>query len=318
MHWLAEHLRAQGKKDPQVIVFPESNDERVIKAVKIMQEQGLCKPVLVSSANMDPAKKDQYAEMYYQKRKHRHANAAEVRPLMDDPIYYASMMVRSGDADGIVAGATYTSGAVAKAAFTCFDIDKRAGLMTSCFLMLLPDGSPYGEKGVLLYADCGVIPYPTSEQLAGIALASAVFFEDVLKIEPRVAMLSYSTKGSAEGEYVDKVKAGLKLALEKNPNLKIDGELQADSALVPDVAKKKCPGSEVAGKANIMIFPNLDAGNIAYKLTERLGGARALGPLILGSVEPVSDLSRGCQVDDIIDCAMIQAMKAQKIKSMKK
>jgi len=318
MHWLAEDLRARGKKDLQTIVFPESTDERVVKAVKIMEEQKLCKPVIVSPASMDPKKKDIFAEMYYQKRKHRHANVAEVRPLMDDPLYYAFMMVRAGEADGVVAGAEYTSGAVAKATFTCFDIDKRAGLVTSCFLMLLPEGSPYGDKGVLLYADCGVIPYPTSEQLAGIASAAAVFYQDVLSIEPRIAMLSYSTKGSAEGDTINVVREGLRLVKEKNPNLKIDGELQADSALVPDVAAKKCKGSDVAGKANILVFPNLDAGNIAYKLTERLAGARAVGPLLLGSVEPVSDLSRGCQVDDIIDCAMLQAIKAQSIKSTKK
>ena len=317
MHWLAQHIRTLAQKNLQTIIFPESADERVVKAAAIMKEQKLCNPVLLSRDMLDSVKKDYYAELFYQKRKHRHASVAEVRPLMDEPINYAFMMVKSGDADGVVAGAQFTSGAVAKASFTSFTIDPRAGLMTSCFLMLLPEGSPYGERGVLLYADCGVIPYPDEKQLAGIAMASAVFMKDVLQIEPRIAMLSYSSKGSATGESIDKVVKATALVRQQDPSIAIDGELQVDSAIVPEVAQKKVPGSPVAGKANVFIFPNLDAGNIAYKLTERLGGARALGPLMLGSIEPCSDLSRGCQVDDVIDCAMIVAIKAQMRKQNK-
>ena len=310
MHWLVERLRKIAAEDPKTIVLPEIDDERVVQAAQQLEKTGIARPVLLERSLMTEEKKQRYAQFYYEKRRHRHASAAEVLPLMDDPLYFANMMVKTGDADGVVSGAVYTSGKVAQSTFRCLDIDPRCGIITSCFLMALKD-QQYGEKGVFVYADCGIVPYPDSSQLAGIALAAATFAEEVLKFEPKVACLSFSSKGSAQGEYVDKVIDAVAIAKQKRPGLKIDGELQVDSAIVPEIALKKVKGSEVAGQANIMIFPNLDAGNIAYKLTERLADARALGPLLLGTVQPCSDLSRGCSVDDIVDCAAITVIKAQ-------
>jgi phosphate acetyltransferase len=220
------------------------------------------------------------------------------------------MMTRFGYADGFVAGATYTSSAVIKATLNCLEIDRALGLISSCFIMVVPDCS-YGENGLFIYADCGVIPYPTSEQLASIAISTARFGREVLGMNPHVALLSFSTKGSAEGRWVDKIKEAVEIAKSKNSGFAIDGELQVDAALVPEVAKIKLGDSEVAGRANILIFPNLDAGNICYKLTQRLARARAVGPIILGTVQPCSDLSRGCDADDVIDCTAVTVIRAQ-------
>lgn len=310
MHWLVERLRKIATGNPQKIVFPETQDLRIQEAVKRINEAGIAEAILIGPENMLDEKKNQYAQLLFQKRKHKYSSVDEVLPLLDNPLYYANMMVKSGDADGVVSGAKYTSGDVARATFHCLDVDPRCGLVTSCFLMVLPDET-FGEKGVYIYADCGIIPYPDSEQLAGIAIASANFAREILKFEPRVACLSFSSKGSAKGESIDNVVQAVELVKQQDPTLKIDGELQVDSAIVPSVAELKVPSSDVAGKANILIFPNLDAGNISYKLTERLAKARALGPLLMGTVQPCSDLSRGCSVDDIIDCAAITVIKAQ-------
>jgi phosphate acetyltransferase len=229
---------------------------------------------------------------------------------MENPLYYAAMMIRCGYADGFVAGATFTTSSVIRAALNCLEIDKNVGLVSSCFIIAVPD-CPYGERGVFIYADCGVIPYPTSEQLALIAISSAHFAKEVLEFEPHVALLSFSTKGSAEGRWVDKIKEAVKIARNKNSDFLIDGELQADAALVPEIAKRKLGESEVAGRANVLIFPNLDAGNICYKLTQRLAKARAVGPIILGTVQPCSDLSRGCETEDVIDCTAVTVIRAQ-------
>ncbi|MFA5272502.1 MAG: phosphate acyltransferase, partial [Candidatus Omnitrophota bacterium] len=222
-------------------------------------------------------------------------------------------MARRGYADGFVAGAQITSSAVIKASLSCLELDRSLGLISSCFIMAVPDCT-YGENGVFLYADCGVIPYPTSEQLATIAISTSRFAKEILEFTPRAALLSFSTKGSAEGRWVDKIKEAVEIAKSKNSGFAIDGELQVDSALVPEVAKRKLGDSEVAGRANVLIFPNLDAGNICYKITQRLANARAVGPIILGTIQPCSDLSRGCDVDDVIDCTAITVIRAQKAK----
>ena len=313
MHWVVEQIRNTAKKEPKIIVFPEINDERIVEASKIVDQQGIAKSILLDDSVMTEDKKQKYAHLYYEKRKHKHKSVDEVLPLMDDRLYFGNMMVKAGDADGIVSGAEYTSGAVAKSTFRCFDVDPRSGIITSCFLMALEDES-LGERGIYIYADCGIIPYPNSEQLAGIAIASANFAKEVLKFEPKVACLSFSSKGSAKSDQIDRVIQAVDIVKKKDPTLVIDGELQVDSAIVPSIAKNKVPDSEIAGNANVLIFPNLDAGNIAYKLTERLAKARALGPLLLGTVQPCSDLSRGCSVDDIIDCVAITVIKAQRLK----
>jgi len=309
MHPVIKKLRDNAGKERKRIVFPEINDDRILAAVDILNDDGIADPVLLSPDMISNENKRRYAAEYERIRRGK-VSESEAMAQMDDPLYYSMMMVRCGDVDGVVAGAEYTSADVARATFRCMDVDPRCGLITSCFLMALPDDA-WGEQGIYIYADCGIIPYPTAQQLAGIGLAAAYFVQDILKYDPRVAFLSYSTKGSAGGPHVDKVKEAVAMARERAPQMAIDGELQADAAILPEIARRKLKDSPVAGRANVMIFPNLDAGNICYKLTERLANARALGPLILGTVQPCSDLSRGCSPDDVVDCTAITVVKAQ-------
>ena len=304
-------LREEAKKNPRRIVFPESSDERVIKAVEYIQKEKIAYPILLTSDNMEITKQEEFANFYYEAKKNRSIVFEEVRELMENPLYYACMMVKLGYADGVVAGAIYTSSAVIKAIINCLDIDKSINLISSCFVMVMKD-CKYGENGTIVYADCGVIPYPTSEQLATISISTARFTREILGFEPRVALLSFSTKGSASGRWVEKIREAVEIAKSKNSGFLIDGELQADAALVEDVAKRKLSTSPVAGRANVLIFPNLDAGNICYKITQRLANARAIGPIILGTEQPCSDLSRGCDVDDIIDCTAVVVIEANK------
>jgi len=309
-------LREKAKQAPKRIVFPEIRDERVKVAIEIVRKEDIAIPVVLSHDNMEKEKQEEFATFYYELRKNKYNNYEEVRELMEDKLYYAAMMVRFGYADGFVAGASYTTSSVARAAIQCLEIEEEFGLVSSCFLMQIPECT-YGEGGVFIYADCGIIPYPTSEQLALIAGSAAKFARDVLEIEPRVALLSFSTKGSAQGRWIDKVREATEIAREKFPHILIDGELQADAALDIEVAKRKLPASGVAGRANVLIFPNLDAGNICYKLTQRLAKARAVGPVILGLKQPCSDLSRGCNVEDVVDCTATTVVRAQKLKTSK-
>jgi phosphate acetyltransferase len=304
-------LRDKAKSNPKTIVFPEAEDERVIEAVKHIKNEGIAKPLLLTPDNLEPEKQEEFANIFFERKQTKGVSFEEARELMENPLYYAAMMTRYGYADGFVAGATFTTSAVIRATLNCLEIDKNCGIVSSCFIMAVHN-CPYGEKGVFVYADCGVIPYPTNEQLANIAISSARFAQDVLEIVPRVALLSFSTKGSAEGRWVDKIKEAVDIANSKDSGFMIDGELQGDSALVPKVASRKLSESAVAGKANVLVFPNLDAGNICYKLTQRLANARAVGPIVLGTIQPCSDLSRGCDVDDIIDCAAVTVIRAQK------
>jgi phosphate acetyltransferase len=230
---------------------------------------------------------------------------------MEKFVYYGAVLVNMGIADGFVAGAKHTSGDVARSAIYCLKLDKEIGTLSSSFIIEFPD-SPYGDKGLFIFADCAIIPEPSSKQLAGIAIASAEMFKKLFDIDPRVAMLSYSTKGSASGECIDKVLSALATVKEKRPGISVDGELQVDAAIVPEVAKLKCAASTVAGKANVLIFPDLEAGNIAYKIAQRLGNARAVGPLLQGLEKPCSDLSRGCSWEDVVDAVAISAVRAQK------
>lgn len=311
MHPVIEKLRAQAQSNPQTIVLPEAGDERTQKAAAYLEKEKIAIPLLLTKGRMDPRKQDEFAGIYYERKKARGMSLETARELMKDPLYYATMLVRYGGAGGFVSGAVATSAAVVKAAIGCFELDRTIGIITSCFLMTVPD-TRYGEQGALIYADCGVIPVPTEEQLAGIAVAAGKFARDILGFNSRVALLSFSTKGSAQGPWVDRIKKASDIAKTKTSEFSIDGEMQADAALVPEIARRKLSGSAVAGNANVLIFPNLEAGNICYKLTERLANGRALGPIILGTVQPASDLSRGCSVEDIIDCAAITAVRAQK------
>jgi phosphate acetyltransferase len=226
-----------------------------------------------------------------------------------DYVTFGAMLTRRGLADGFVAGANHTTPDVIRAALRCLPIDKEIGVVSGAFLMEVPS-CEYGANGVFIFADCGVNPNPNARQLAGMAVSSAALFRQLVGETPRVALLSYSSQGSAHGEMVDKVVEAVKIAKAMAPGLALDGEFQADSAIVPEVAKIKCAESDVAGRANVLIFPDLDSGNICYKLTQRLAKARAVGPLLEGFTRPCSDLSRGCNADDIVDAVAITSLRA--------
>lgn len=311
MRELIRDLRERAKKDPRKIIFPEANDERVVEAVDYLNREGIAKAFLLTHDNLEVEQKEEFANIFHERRQPKGVSFEEARELMENPLYYAAMMVKYKEFEGFVAGAKFTTSSVIKAALDCLDIDRSVGTISSCFIIDVPNCS-YGEEGIFVYADCGVIPYPSSEQLANISISSACFTKDVLAITPRVALLSFSTKGSAKGRWVDKIKEAVEIAKNKDSEFLIDGELQGDSALDPKVASRKLGESSVAGSANVLVFPNLDAGNISYKLTQRLAKARAIGPIILGTKQPCSDLSRGCEVDDIVDCAAVTVVRAQK------
>lgn len=305
-----QKIRTEAKKNPKKILFPESEDPRICEAVERINAEGIAEAVLITPDRIDSSHKDIFAYMLYEFRKNKGMTREKAGELLEQRLFAAAMMVRCGLADGFVAGAAHSTADVMRAVIHCFEINDRIGMISSCFIMGVPD-CRYGEDGIILYSDCGVIPDPTSEQLARIAVASAQFFQETFQKEARVALLSFSSKGSAQGAMVTKVRDAVEMAKDLKKDFFIDGELQADSALVPEVAALKLKGSDVAGRANILIFPNLDAGNICYKITERLAHARAIGPIILGAVQPCSDLSRGCSVEDIIDCAAMTVVRAQ-------
>lgn len=314
---IIEKIRQKAKANPKKIVFPEASDDRVLEAVKYIEKEKIAIPILLTQDNLEPERQEEFALKFFDWKQIKGMKLEEAREIVENPLYYGAMLVRYGYADGFVAGAQYTTSAVIRAALNCLELDRETGIISSCFIMALPNCS-YGDNGVFVYADCGVIPYPTSDQLALIAISSGKFARDVLDFSPKVALLSFSTKGSAEGRWVDKIREAVTIAQAKNIDFPIDGELQADAALVPDVAKRKLKDSQVAGQANVLIFPNLDAGNICYKLTQRLANARAVGPITLGTVQPCSDLSRGCNVDDIIDCTAVTVIRAQRREQAKR
>ncbi|MBF0331822.1 MAG: phosphate acetyltransferase, partial [Candidatus Omnitrophica bacterium] len=279
--------------------------------IEIIRAEGIALPLLLPKESMDPFQQEQFANILYEYRKGKGMTLDKAMELMEDQHFYAAMMLRCGFAEGMVSGAAHSTADVMRAVIHCLDINDRVGLVSSAFLMGVPECS-YGEEGVICFADCGIIPDPTSAQLARIAVSAAQLFQDIMDKQARVAMLSFSTKGSADGVWVDKVRRAVELAKDLKKDFFIDGELQLDSALVPEVAALKLKESDVAGKANVLVFPTLDAGNIGYKLTERLGHARAIGPIILGTIQPCSDLSRGCSVEDIVDVTAVTVVRAQK------
>jgi phosphate acetyltransferase len=328
---LIEQIKENAKNNRQRIVLPESYEERTIKAADRILEQEIADLVLIgtresifSSAKkyglkniekatiIDPAKYDKiesYANMMVDLRKGKGLVKDEALKLLNNPLYFATIMIKYGDADGEVAGADNATGDVLRPAFQYVKTLPGISVVSGAFLMFLQD-KEYGDNGLMVFADCAVHPNPTDKELAEIAVATSKTTRSIARIEPRIAMLSFSTKGSASHEMVDKVVSATKIAKEMDPSIKIDGELQADAAIVASIGLKKAPGSEIAGKANVLIFPNLECGNICYKLVQRLGHAEAIGPVLQGMAAPINDLSRGCSIEDIVDLVAITANQA--------
>lgn len=327
-----DKIKAKAKSKVMHIVLPEGTEPRTVQATRKIADQGIAKVTLLGNPDevkkvaaetgtdltgveiIDPKTSEKsaaYASLLYELRKAKGMTPEQAAELVTgNTLYFGAVMLKAGDADGMVAGAINSTGNVLRPALQIIKTAPGIKVVSSCFIMEIPDHQ-WGDDGVMIFGDCAVIPNPTAEELAAIAIASAASGKQLVDIDPRVAMLSFSTKGSAKHDNVTKVQEATKLAHELAPELKLDGELQADAALVESVGQLKAPGSTVAGHANTLIFPDLQAGNIGYKLVQRLAGAEAIGPIIQGLAKPVSDLSRGCSVDDIVSVVAITAVKAQ-------
>ena len=323
-----EKIIDRAKKDKKKIILPESMDQRIIDASEIIVKENIADLIIIGNPNdinnsfvvdnctiIDPNNSmltDKLINEFYELRKNKGLTIEEARKLiLEDYMYYACMLVKLGYADGVVSGVCHSTSNTLRPALQIIKTAENVPLVSAFFLMECTDDT-IGDHGTLIFADSGLVEYPNSEELSDIAGMSALSFKDLVEDEPIVAMLSYSTMGSAKSEYIDKVIEATKLAKEKYPEYKIDGELQLDAAIVPEVAKRKANGSEVAGKANVLVFPNLDAGNIGYKLVERFAHAKAYGPITQGIARPVNDLSRGSSVEEIVGVVAITSVQAQK------
>jgi len=328
---LLQQIRENAVKAQKCIVLPEGEEERTLKAANRILSDRLASLILLGNpcvikekakewdlthiekaAICDPnnnPKEEFYAEMLWQIRKNKGLTMDEGRKLVKNPLYLATLLIKNKEADGEVAGAQNATGDVLRPAFQIIKTLPGVSVVSGAFVMVLKD-KQWGDDGILVFADCAAHPNPNERELAEIAVVTAKTAKAIAGIEPRVAMLSFSTKGSAKHEMVTKVINATKIAQEIDPTLKIDGELQADAAIVPKVGASKAPGSEIAGKANVLIFPTLEVGNIAYKLVQRLAGAEAVGPIMQGMAAPINDLSRGCSVEDIVNVVAITAMQA--------
>ena len=317
-----ERMKKAAKSSKKTIVLPEGEDPRTIEAAKKIVAEGLANLVILGDPDkidvegvtvIDPRsaeKHDEYAAAFAELRKKKGVTLPEAMEQMNDATYFGTMMVKMGDADGLVSGACHSTANTLRPALQILKTAPGTKLVSAFFIMCT-DKAEYGDDGTLLVADCGLNIDPTADELSEIAIASAGSWEKYMGTQPKVAMLSFSTMGSAKGEVPTKVQEATELAHEKAPELAVDGDLQLDAALVPSVAALKAPGSDVAGKANVLVFPDLEAGNIGYKLVQRFAGAQAYGPILQGIAKPVNDLSRGCSADDIVGVVAITAVQAQ-------
>ncbi len=326
-----EEMKEKARTNLKTIVLPEANDKRVLEAAIRVQKEGFANVILIGSkeeANkvasengidissleiIEPETSPNYeiyTNAFYELRKAKGMTEMQAKELMKDSTHYAVMMVKMGEADGLVSGAAHSTADTLRPALQILKTAPNTKLVSAFFVMCVPD-CKYGEDGIFVFSDCGLNHNPNSDELSEIAISSAKSFQNLIGREPKVAMLSYSTYGSAKSELVDKVVEATKLVKEKVPDLQVDGELQLDAAIIPEIAASKAKGSNVAGIANTLIFPDLNAGNIGYKLVQRLAKAEAYGPLCQGIAKPVNDLSRGCSADDIVGVIAITAVQAQ-------
>ena len=306
----AQADRLRWLKPRRRIVFPEGDDARVQAAAERLEREALLTPVLLKPGHtVAGTEARRYGKIYFERRRAKGVTEAEAQEIARRPLYRAALMVAAEEADGFVGGAVNTTAETVRAALHCIGLAPSAGIVSSAFLMAVPDRS-FGHNGLLAFADCGIVVDPSAVELAEIAIATAATTRNVIGVEPRVALLSFSTKGRAKHKWVDKVVEALRIVRERAPDLAIDGELQGDAALVEVVARTKAPGSSVAGRANTLIFPDLTSGNICYKLVERLAGAQSFGPLLQGLAKPANDLSRGCSANDIYGVAIMTALES--------
>lgn len=335
---LIESIIERAKADKQRIVLPEGTEKRTLLAADKLIGDGVANIILIGNpqqiksmatenklSNIEKAtiidpkdheKKQVYIDLLVELRKAKGMTPEKAVGLVEDPLYLACLMIKNGDADGEIAGAQNTTGDVLRPALQIVKTAPGMKVVSGAFIMFTQTPE-YGKDGILLFADCAVMPNPTAEELASIAIASAQTAKNLIGVEPRVAMLSFSTKGSAQHEMIDKVTEATRIAKELRPDIQLDGELQADAALVPSVGESKAQGSTIAGKANVLVFPTLEAGNIGYKLVQRLGKAEAVGPVLQGMAAPINDLSRGCSVEDIYKMVAIAANQSIGLKNEK-
>lgn len=328
---LIEKIREKAQGSGKTIVLPEGTEERTVRAADIILGENIANLILLGNQekirdlakqfelkNIDKAtiidpinnpRKQHFAEMLCEIRKSKGLEMEQALKLVEDPLYLGVLLIKAGEADGEVAGADNATGDVLRPAFQIVKTQPGFSAVSGAFIMVVD--KEYGDDGIMVFADCAVNPEPSVKELAEIAVASAQTAKAIANIDPRVAMLSFSTRGSAKHERIDRVVEATRLAKEMDPTLKIDGEIQADAAIVESVGKKKCPGSEIAGKANVLVFPSMETGNIAYKLVQRLAGAEAVGPILQGMAAPINDLSRGCSIMDIVNLVAITVNQAK-------